>query len=646
MSMSWNGKVNILLVDDQPAKLLTYEAILGDLGERLIQARSAREALEWLLREEIAVVLTDVSMPDLDGFELAKMIRDHPRYQRTSIIFCSAIHMSDLDRLKGYQCGAVDYVSVPVVPEILRAKVSVFAELYRKTQQLEALNQELEQRVAILQSTSAVVYVIDAQGRFGHVNRRFEEVFGLALEAVRGKTAYDLFPRDLAETFEVNNRMVLSENRSIEFEEAVMSTGGLRHYTSIKAPIRDAMGVPRGIVAVSTDITERKHLEEALRDADRRKDEFLAVLAHELRNPLAPIRNVLQILRLRAPEDPELLWARDVIGRQVDQLTRLVDDLLDVSRISRGKIKLQIAPVDLGTVLAGAVETSRPLIDARLHRLALQLPERPVWVQGDLVRLTQVVANLLNNAAKYQEVGGYVEATLVREGGEAVIRVKDQGIGIDPDLLPAVFDMFAQVERPTGAAQDGLGIGLSLARSLVEMHGGTIHAVSGAGGSEFVVRIPCMPAEPPLKRPAPDPAPSEPTPRFQVLVVDDNADAAESLATLLRHAGHEVSVAHDGPTALSIASRDRPRVVLLDIGLPGMDGYEVCRELRRTGHENALIVALTGYGQEEDRQRSRRAGFDGHLVKPGDPGELIKMVSAAPRFTRKAPESGLTPESA
>jgi PAS domain S-box-containing protein len=481
-----------------------------------------------------------------------------------------------------------------------------------------------------------VVYVIDAEGRFGHVNRRFEEVFGLALDTVRGKTAHDLFPRDLAEALEANHARVLSENRSIEFEEAVMRAGGLRHYTSIKAPIRDSSGIPRGIVAVSTDITERKHLEEALRDADRRKDEFLAVLAHELRNPLAPIRNVLQILRLKAPEDPELLWARDVIGRQVDQLTRLVDDLLDVSRISRGKIKLQIAPVDLGMVLAGAVETSRPLIDARLHRLALQLPDRPVWVQGDLVRLTQVVANLLNNAAKYQDVGGHIAASLAREGGEAVIRVKDQGIGIAPELLPAVFDMFAQVERPVGMAQDGLGIGLSLARNLVEMHGGEITATSDPAGSEFMVRIPCMPAEPPVPRVAMEAAPSAKHPCVRVLVVDDNADAAESLATLLQHAGHQVSIAHDGPTALSIANQERPRVVLLDIGLPGMDGYDVCRELRRTGHEGALIVALTGYGQEEDRQRSREAGFDGHQVKPGDPNELMKLVLREPKSSQTA----------
>ena len=626
--MTWDGKVNILMVDDQPAKLLTYEAILGDLGENLIQAKSAREALEWLLREEIGVVLTDVSMPDLDGFELAKMIRDHPRYRRTSIIFCSAIHMSDRDRLMGYQCGAVDYVSVPVIPEILRAKVSVFADLYRKTRQLELLNQELEQRVNILQSTSAVVYVTDSEGRFGHVNRRFEEVFGITLDAVRGKSAFDIFPRELAEAFEVNNRQVLAENRTIEFEETVAGSNGPRHYASIKAPIRDAAGVPQGIVAVSADITERKRLEEALKDADRRKDEFLAILAHELRNPLAPIRNVLQIMRLKMPEDPELLWARDVIGRQVDQLTRLVDDLLDVSRISRGKIKLQITPVDLSTVIAGAVETSRPVIDARLHRLVLQLPERPVWVQGDLVRLTQVIANLLNNAAKYQDVGGHIGVTLERSNGEAVIRVNDKGFGIAPELLPAVFDMFAQVERPAGTAQDGLGIGLSLARNLVEMHGGTIQVTSGSEGSEFIVRMPCMTGEPRSKRANADGAAIQPmTPGLRVLVVDDNTDAAESLATLLQQAGHQVSVAHDGPTALSLASRERPRAVLLDIGLPGMDGYEVCRQMRKTGLEDSLIVALTGFGQEEDKLKSKEAGFDGHLVKPGDPNELIKLVA-------------------
>ena len=334
-------------------------------------------------------------------------------------------------------------------------------------------------------------------------------------------------------------------------------------------------------------------------------------------------------MRLKAPEEPELLWARDVIGRQVDQLTRLVDDLLDVSRISRGKIKLQITPVDLATVVTGAVETSRPLIDARLHRLLLQVPDHPVWVQGDLVRLTQVVANLLNNAAKYQDLGGTIALSVTSEAGEAVIRVRDRGIGIAPELLPTVFDMFAQVQRPLGTAQDGLGIGLSLARSLVEMHGGTIDVVSSAEGSEFSVRLLCMVEEPLPVRELEVPAAALPPGKgLRILVVDDNADAAESLSILLSQGGHQVSIAPDGPTALSIAGKERPSVILLDIGLPGMDGYEVCREMRRMGLEDALIVALTGYGQEEDRQRSREAGFDGHQVKPGDPNELMRLVTA------------------
>ena len=626
--MSWDGKVNILLVDDQPGKLLTYEAILTDLGENLIKARSAREALECLLREEIAVVLTDVSMPDLDGFELAKLIRDHPRYQKTSIIFCSAIHMSDPDRLKGYQCGAVDYVSVPVVPEILRAKVAVFADLYRKTRQLETLNQELEQRVAILQSTSAVVYLVDADGRFVHVNRRFEELFRVTLDEVRGKSASDLFPQDVALPVELNNRRVLAEGRSIEFEETIPHADGPHHYASIKAPILHPNGSPRGIVTVSTDITERKRLEEALRDADRRKDEFLAILAHELRNPLAPIRNVLQIMRLKAPEDAELLWCRDVINRQVEQLTRLVDDLLDMSRISRGKIKLQVAPVDLATVVAGAVETSRPLIDARHHRLEITLPERPIWVLGDLVRLTQVIANLLNNAAKFQDAAGTITVTVDGDGDHAAIRVRDRGIGIPPEVLTQVFDMFAQVSRPLGTAHDGLGIGLSLARNLVELHGGTIQVSSGPGGSEFVVRLPVLTGDPqPRSVERNGVTVPEGQEALRVLIVDDNRDAADSLATILRQQGHEVLIANDGHEAIRIALAERPGVVLLDIGLPGMDGYEVCRELRRRGLGSTLIVALTGFGQDEDRQRSYEAGFDGHQVKPSDPVELLRIVA-------------------
>jgi signal transduction histidine kinase len=530
--MSGNDKVNILLVDDQPGKLLSYEAILSELGENLIKASSGREALEHLLKTDITVVLMDVSMPELDGFELAEIIRGHPRYQKTAIIFVSAVHLTDLDRLKGYASGAVDYVSVPVVPELLRAKVSVFAELYRKTRESERLNRELEQRVA----------------------ERTAE-----LEA--------------------------STSRQIE-------------------------------------------LAEQLRQADRRKDEFLALLAHELRNPLAPVRNAVTIMRMKDSLDPEIAWCRDVIERQANQLTRLVDDLLDVSRITRGKIKLRMERLDLATVIEAAVETSRPLIDAHKHELVVALPKQRVQIEGDLTRLTQVIANLLNNAAKYQNEKGRIELTADCKDNEAIIRVRDGGVGIPGEMLAQIFELFSQGERTPDRAQGGLGIGLSLVKNLVEMHGGTVRAVSGGAGmgSEFEVRLPCSTVELAALAREADPATVPASRPLRILVVEDSKDAAESLAKLLRLAGHEVLVAHDGQKAIEIAGSERPTVMLLDIGLPGMDGYEVCRRMRQQGHSQARIIAVTGYGQERDRQRSHDAGFDSHTVKPVDPSELMRLV--------------------
>src|ERR1041385_7103205 len=369
--MSHNDKVNILLVDDQPGKLLSYEAILADLGENLIKASSGREALELLLKNDITVVLIDVSMPELDGFELAEIIRGHPRYQKTAIIFVSAVHLTDSDRLMGYERGAVDYVSVPIVPELLRAKVSVFAELYRKRREAEELTRDLEQRVT---------------------------------------------------------------ERTAALEAA---------------------------------IARQTELADQLRIADRRKDEFLALLAHELRNPLAPLRNAINILQLKESDDPDVLWCQGVIERQSVQLTRLVDDLLDVSRITLGKIKLRLQPLELASVVARAVETSRPLIDAHRHELIVTLPDGPIRVEGDRARLTQVIANLLNNAAKYQNDGGTIALTVEREASAAVITVRDRGIGISTDMLQEIFELFTQGERTLDRAQGGLGIGLSLVKTVV-----------------------------------------------------------------------------------------------------------------------------------------------------------------------------------
>src|SRR5262245_26391273 len=380
----------------------------------------------------------------------------------------------------------------------------------------------------------------------------------------------------------------------------------------------------------AADLIERLRTEEALIEADRRKDEFLAVLAHELRNPLAPVRNAVAVMRLRDVDDPNLRWARDIIDRQVQQMTRLVDDLLDVSRITRGKVKLQKESVDLAAVVARAVEISRPLIDARRHGLAVTLPPEPVRLEADATRLAQVVANLLNNAAKYTEEQGLIWLTVERDGGEAVVRVRDTGVGIPAEMLAQVFDLFTQVAHSEDRSQGGLGIGLTLARSLVEMHGGSVRAHSdGPGqGSEFVVRLPLL-AE--LRSEASGPGVNgrlvESSAR-RILVVEDNVDAADSLAMLLRLLGNDVRTAHDGPAALAAARAYRPDVVLLDLGLPRMSGYEVCRRLREEHFANGpLVVALTGYGQDEDRRRTREAGFDRHLVKPVNPEELREVLA-------------------
>jgi PAS domain S-box-containing protein len=363
---------------------------------------------------------------------------------------------------------------------------------------------------------------------------------------------------------------------------------------------------------------ENAHLYRELREADRRKDEFLATLAHELRNPLATVRNALYVLQLPGADAASAARAREMMGRQVEQLVRLVDDLLDVSRVMHGRVALRRERVDLATVLTRAVETARSAIDAAGHELTVALPAEPVWVDADVVRLTQVVGNLLHNAAKYTERGGRIALGAGREGDEAVIRVRDTGIGIRPDMLSRIFDLFVQTDRAADRSQGGLGIGLTLVRRLVEMHGGSVRAHSdGPGtGSEFVVRLPARPAasvEPSANGP---PAPAA-APQRRVLVVDDNADAAESLAMLLRLEGQEVRVAHDGPAALQAVGAERPDVIFLDIGMPGMDGYEVCRRLRQqSGLDGAVLVALTGWGQEEDRSRGREAGFDRHLVKP------------------------------
>jgi PAS domain S-box-containing protein len=412
-----------------------------------------------------------------------------------------------------------------------------------------------------------------------------------------------------------------------------LANGSFRWHLSRAVPLKDETGRVIKWFGTATDIHDLRQTEQELRENDRRKDEFLAMLAHELRNPLAPIRNAIRVLRHIGPASPQVEQMRDMIERQTEHLTRLVDDLLDVSRITRGKVTLQRERLELMSIISRAVETSRPLIDAAHHRRSVSLPPETVRLEGDLTRLAQVISNLLNNAAKYTEEGGRIELSAQQAGHEVLIRVKDNGVGIPGDVLPHIFELFAQADRSLDRAQGGLGIGLTIVKSLVELHGGRVEAHSdGPGqGSEFIVRLPVF-AEPPPEPKGPPALEGDAAPAHgcRILVVDDNVDSAQSMALLLELEGYEVRMAHDGPETLRLAREFRPRVVLLDIGLPGMNGYEVASVLRKApGGEHLVLIALTGYGQEEDRQQSKAAGFDHHLTKPVDHDWLSSLIKTS-----------------
>jgi PAS domain S-box-containing protein len=471
---------------------------------------------------------------------------------------------------------------------------------------------------------------------------RAAEMFGIPTRPPRTRSAMrellhpDDRPRVVAEL-----ERVLAERADYDIEYRVAVAGGGWRWVAAKGrALYDPAGVVIGISGIALDVTERKqmdqelrHTVDALRQADRLKDEFLAMLAHELRNPLAPIRNALDVLKQPRADAGVRDQVRATAERQVGHMARLLDDLLDVSRISRGRIQLRTEPVDLAALAARSADAVRPLVEEHGHGLAIIGPPAPLWVEGDATRLEQVATNLLTNAAKYTDPGGRIDLVVESADGSAVLRVRDTGVGIAPDVLPRVFDLFVQAERRLDRARGGVGIGLTLVKRLVELHGGTVEAHSpGVGrGSEFVIRLPLLredgqplkmdpsEAHTPLTRPQPERS-------RRILVVDDNRDAADSLSLLLRLDGHEVTVAYDGKGALAAAPACRPDVVFLDLGMPGMDGYEVCRRLRQMPELNGVrLVALTGWGQEGDRRRSAEAGFDHHVVKPADPEDLRRV---------------------
>lgn len=520
--------IDILLVDDEPRNLDVLEVVLADPGYRLLRAGGGDEALRLLLKHDIAAMVLDIRMPGLSGFEVAGLIKGSRRFREIPIVFLTAHLLEDHDVLAGYGAGAVDYLTKPVKPEILRHKIAVFADLFRKTRALAELNETLEARV---------------------------------------------------------------RERTAELEKS----------------------------------------EAALRAAALQKDEFLATLAHELRNPLAPLRMGLDLLLRADPPLAQFDRTLSVMNRQLVHMVRLIDDLLDVARISGGMLELKKEHADLTRSIQTAIETSKPFFERRQQSLTFEVAS-PAFSMADPTRLAQIVGNLLHNASKFTPERGEVKVVLRYDDGTAFIDVIDSGVGIAPEQLPRVFDMFVRVARAGSSLSNGLGIGLALSRRLAEMHGGTLTADSaGLGkGSVFTLAVPAVQGEPRNARESTrPPAQHAHNAGLTVVIIEDNQDSAEILQLWLEGRGYRVSVAHDGVAGLEVVQRVLPAVVLCDIGLPGMDGIEVCRQVRKLEIGlSPVMIALTGWGMEEDRRRTQQTGFDHHLVKPVEPELLFRLLDS------------------
>ncbi|WP_167078698.1 response regulator [Massilia aquatica] len=794
-----NGRINILLVDDQDANLQVLQAVLAELDEVLVSVTSGEQALRELLVREFAVVLMDVHMPTMSGFEAAALIRSHPRSRTVPIIFLTAAGDDRAHVEQAYALGAVDYLTKPISPVILRAKVAVFIDLYRKTAEialhaqashLAALRTRDERIRLILDNTRDYAFIgTDTDGIVTEWEGGAETITGwFAAKACGEPNAIIFTPEDRAagvpqremrmarETGRADDkRWHLRRDGARFFADGVMvplwdDTGKLRGYAKIfrdataerlaaeqlemselqlgesrqrsqraeegmrrlaavaaqssdfigiasseartsyvnpagrrlaglapDAALGDALGNYRlgdffapecqafveavvlpavrgpqarwegelrmrnfesgailpiyykgfavfddegqniGLASIMRDITAQKQAENELRrvaadlaEADRRKSEFLATLAHELRNPLAPIRTGLDLIRMAASGAPKLAKVHEMMDRQLGHLIHLVNDLLDVARITRGKIELKREASDVATLAAMAIETSTAALNAGRHAFTVEMAADTLPLDVDVTRIVQVLSNLLNNAAKYTPAGGRIVLRALREGDEAVLSVLDNGVGISQEDMGTLFDMFTQVGRSLERSQGGLGIGLSLVRRLVELHGGSVSAASAGRdqGSTFTVRLPLHLGNPAAL--APPPSGASAAGALRVLVVDDNVDAGATLSTLLEALGHSTRVAPDGEQGLLLACAFRPHLAFLDIGLPGMSGHQLARAIRASGElDGVLLVALTGWGARADVLMSQQAGFDRHLTKPVDMNALTSVLAAA-----------------
>jgi signal transduction histidine kinase/DNA-binding response OmpR family regulator len=670
-------RVDILVVDDVPAQRLAIETVLADLGENIVAVDSGRDALRYLLDHDVAVILLDVNMPEMDGFETASLIRQRPRTRSTPIIFLTA-DTDELHAARGYSLGAVDYLFSPFMPEILRTKVRVFVELARMhaqarryaeervalavEQAARTAAEESNRRLMVLAEASRVLaqslesgsitldllrailpHVADlagfvpaegvdpseltrmwlhvgADGRLGAPTVGSvvpHELYEATLRAIAHRKPEALTTGDSDAPWAIVVPLMARGSALGAMAFAMADSG--RRYTGADADLlRDLAS--RAAIALDN---RRLYLE--IEDRDRRKDEFLAMLAHELRNPLGAISNAVAVLERIGSRDGDSTKLRGVIGRQTKHLARLVDDLLDVARVTTGRIVVERQPIAFAELVERALQATTAVGKTANHHISWS--GEPVWVMGDSLRLEQIVANLVDNALRYTPRGGKISVEVGIESAEAVLRVRDSGQGIPAALLPRIFDLFVRGagshERSTG----GLGLGLTLVRRLVELQGGTVQAQSaGPGlGSEFIVRLPAGEI-PPMAEALVAPRSLRST---RILIVEDNDDARESLRVMLELDGHDVMTAATGEDGLDRALAHGPTIALVDLGLPGLDGFEVARRLRAVPQGADMhLVAITGYGQPMDRARTRAAGFDAHLVKPVDPRVLLDELEA------------------
>jgi len=621
------------------------------LDAELIAARLRRDALPLEILRVVGhddyrhaletgrfdLILADYSLPGFDGLSALRMAREVA--PDTPFLMLSGILGEDV-AIESLKLGATDYILKHrldrLAPAVRRALTEARERVQRRKAEAALRQSERMHRLTLDSVQDYAILTIDIDGRIATSNAGAAKVLGYRESELVGLPTRVLFTPEDVEAGVPRRELARAGARGAPGDDErwhVRKDGSTFWGSGLVTPLLDEGGMLRGYTKVVRDMTERKRAEEALLEADRRKDEFLAMLAHELRNPLSAINNAAELSRHRGISPDQVAGTREIIANQVKHLTRLVDDLLDVSRITLRKVRLKPSPGDLAAILTRAVEATSASFSERGHDLKVALGPGPLPIEGDPTRLEQVFVNLLTNAGKYTEPGGKIELAAGREGETLVVRVRDSGIGIDPGMLARVFDLFAQVDRSLDRTQGGLGIGLTIAKRLVEMHGGTIDAASeGPGlGSEFTVRLPASTAlDPPRQAPSrPDRAARPVKAGCRVLVVDDNQASAGVLAELLKLSGYDVGKVHDGREAIAEARLRRPEIVLLDIGLPDMDGYQVAEHLRREESlKDLTIIAITGYGEEQAQRRSREAGFDHHLVKPVDYEVLLDLLDS------------------